>query len=749
MSVRDLFGGASGTYTLPAQGGSSGQVLAYPSSLTAGRNELQWITPSGSSVADVWKYETGATPVICPNSANPGYSVPSDFAVPAGVTSLSGIGTRMTFSHSGDIRAGSVSGAQWDVRGDQSAAFGRDNYAQGAQSFACGSANAAAGPQSFVAGTSNSVDGTSNHSCVLGGNTNVVSASQNSGILTGFNNTVEADATGNTVITAGASNYASASNGAIIAGTSQQLSETHSSAIVAGTANLMQNSINSAVVTGASATMGAVSNSAVLCGSENTIPTGSDRCSILCGSSITATTGQTDTAYAQRLATTGGRQKAIRLISSTPQTLSLDDHIIAFSNTSGGAFSVLLPASPVNGQEYWIKVIACAVNSTIDCGSSHYFQLPDGSLTQTLPILTTAVGRSTHVVFSATIVLGGRTGIWLVLGTAETAIPAFGQITAFPMFNVLPVASWSGTSLTYTSGTYTLAVSTEYNSTFKGAFASQATKTSAQWASNGANPNPASLTITRTTYEPVKYVSMIGRLGFGTEAPKTFQAAALVDGIWRAILNADGTSSTMNMLQEIAGYTPVAGFVIPDDFMGFSSLFIEFTTVQTGCTNMGLSNISLFSPQQTQQGNPWSLYQSQVPYSTVWTGSTTYPYSFLQGIGGYSFYTLEAGWYSIQASIGLAGNASGAANIFMYVDGSAAMNSSPTGYLSLSVSTTHTAAPTIYSTVNLQPGLHTITFSSWTTNLPSPTTTYMATPTAHAFCQAEDQVNISITKVVR
>ena len=144
-----------------------------------------------------------------------------------------------------------------------------------------------------------------------------------------------------------------------------------------------------------------------------------------------------------------------------------------------------------------------------------------------------------------------------------------------------------------------------------------------------------------------------------------------------------------------------------------------------------------------------AVYQSQVPYSTVWAGSTTYPYSLLQGIGGFSFYTQDVGWYLVQASCSVIGNGAGAANLFMYIDGSAARGDVPSAYLSLGVTTIHAAAPTMASTVLLQPGLHIITFSSWTTNLPTPSTTFMVTPTAHAFCQAEDQINISITKASR
>jgi len=44
-----MFGGSIRTYTFPGHLGPPGSVLASPAGLTEGRNELQWVTPSGGA----------------------------------------------------------------------------------------------------------------------------------------------------------------------------------------------------------------------------------------------------------------------------------------------------------------------------------------------------------------------------------------------------------------------------------------------------------------------------------------------------------------------------------------------------------------------------------------------------------------------------------------------------------------------------------------------------------------------------
>lgn len=77
-------------------------------------------------------------------------------------TDISGAGTRLFFNpNKGTIRAGTVSGTQWNDAniGEYSAAFGNDNIASGNVSFAMGLGNTASAESSTAFGSSNTASG--------------------------------------------------------------------------------------------------------------------------------------------------------------------------------------------------------------------------------------------------------------------------------------------------------------------------------------------------------------------------------------------------------------------------------------------------------------------------------------------------------------------------------------------------------------------------------------------------------------
>ena len=103
------------------------------------------------------------------------------------------------------------------------------------------------------------------------------------------------------------------------------------------------------------------SYSAILGGYGNTIPASCNYTSILGGQNITA--AQSNTAYTQRLTTRGGRQKKITRLTASA-TLGLDDHyVIVYPYQS--AMTVLLPATPIDGQEYHLKCTIGTYTCTI------------------------------------------------------------------------------------------------------------------------------------------------------------------------------------------------------------------------------------------------------------------------------------------------------------------------------------------------------------------------------------------------
>lgn len=205
---------------------------------------------------------------------------------------------------------------------------------------------------------------TNSASCIGGGESNQI-AGNNSTIIGGNNNSIGANSS-NSFIGGGLNNkifkfasFASISGGSFnaigqdVSGDVIEFSSVHNF-IGGGTNNIAKRDF--ATVLGGLSNSALAVGSTIICGNNNTISNNSDRSSILCGSSITA--NQSDTAYAARLTTLAGRQKKITKFTSTPsKPVGLDDHIILFSNNTQSDMTLNFPTNPIDGQEYWIRVI--------------------------------------------------------------------------------------------------------------------------------------------------------------------------------------------------------------------------------------------------------------------------------------------------------------------------------------------------------------------------------------------------------
>ena len=258
----------------------------------------------------------------------------------------------------------------------------------------------AANYAAIVAGSGNKIEGLND--LVTG----VMAGGHRSLIGAGLSNTL-ANATCCAIVAGSGNSTTTAVNSVICAGSSNSTSGGDRSAVLCGSDNAVDGTA-AAVVSGTSNAAHGVS-SAILCGASNSIPTGCDRSAVLSGGSITAS--QTDTAYAQRLTTLGGRQKQVTVVAADT-LLTLDHHVIAFANRSSGAVTITLPASPPNGQEYVIKLVAvtaAASSNMLATGGMFEAICPlaqNGALVESMD-LGAATGPSITVIWCA------AEGAWL------------------------------------------------------------------------------------------------------------------------------------------------------------------------------------------------------------------------------------------------------------------------------------------------------------------------------------------------
>jgi hypothetical protein len=119
----------------------------------------------GEDTPHVWRHfpdTTNGTQTVQLNPAADNYVIPSTLLFPS--TTQNGSGTRLAFNATdGSLRAGQVTGAQWDVRGINSTAVGLDNSVLSAHSSILGGqgnsigSTVSIGGNAIVAGYSNTI----------------------------------------------------------------------------------------------------------------------------------------------------------------------------------------------------------------------------------------------------------------------------------------------------------------------------------------------------------------------------------------------------------------------------------------------------------------------------------------------------------------------------------------------------------------------------------------------------------------
>jgi hypothetical protein len=320
-----------------------------------------------------------------------------------------------------------------------------NNQATGDNAFVgCGHFNLSIGTYTFVGnGERNTASSTGSFvgsGIALAGIGNNVASGLNSAIVTGDRNLASGNgafvgsghrnrAVGLSAVVCGGENFSggiysinnqATGNSSFIGGGTANVAAVANSAVVGGQANTAGNSIiptshdfvgggrNNSAQGGFSGVLGGDGNAALAAGSAilggvgNSVPAGCDRSSILGGTGIIATAAQTDTAYAQRLATRGGRQKRVTKFAANG-TLALDDHVAIFSNGTGAIMTLNLPAAPVDGQEYWVKVTAVfagGANSNVLSGNGNSIINNFGVASPTVDLSGT-LGVTVHVVWAA------------------------------------------------------------------------------------------------------------------------------------------------------------------------------------------------------------------------------------------------------------------------------------------------------------------------------------------------------------
>ena len=116
------------------------------------------------------------------------------------------------------------------------------------------------------------------------------------------------------------------------------------------------------------------------------------------------------TAVSQRHTTMGGHQKHVAQYTATG-VLTLDDHVVTFAPGAGGPHTLNLPAAPIAGQEFWIKVVSNVgpAGHNVSGNGKYILGAPGAPPASSLPLDT--VGASYHLVWSQ------NDALWLLLGT--------------------------------------------------------------------------------------------------------------------------------------------------------------------------------------------------------------------------------------------------------------------------------------------------------------------------------------------
>ncbi len=141
-------------------------------------------------------------------------------------------------------------------------------------------------------------------------------------------------------------------------------------------------------------------------GTDNTV--GSANSAILGGSSLTLS-DQDDTLLTQRLRQAGGHQIPVEVV--TADLTATIDHYAFSVDTSGGAIVLTMPAAPVAGQLYWIKLLVGGNTLTVS-GGGNVIDQNDGTTAATL--VMTAPGEVAGLAWDA------ASSVWTNLEAAGT-----------------------------------------------------------------------------------------------------------------------------------------------------------------------------------------------------------------------------------------------------------------------------------------------------------------------------------------
>jgi len=151
----------------------------------------------GGNDPHVWRHfpdTNNGTPTVQLDPAFPTYQVPTTLLFPT--TTQDGASVRLAFNaFEGSLRAGEVTGTQWDTRGTNSVAFGLNNTVPNSnQATVAGGINNSIllSNNAFIGGGVGNIIDPSANSVVGGGEDNKITNSENASIMAGASNNIEA-----------------------------------------------------------------------------------------------------------------------------------------------------------------------------------------------------------------------------------------------------------------------------------------------------------------------------------------------------------------------------------------------------------------------------------------------------------------------------------------------------------------------------------------------------------------------------
>lgn len=233
---------------------------------------VQALAAGGSGGSAVWEWVAGSGTTLLTPLASGGD--PTGTLVFPRNTATTGAGTRISFSgQDGSLRAGSVTGSQWDAPGPASVAFGLNNSALSARSAA-------------VAGSGNAVDLNSPDSGILCGTANLVlTGCSASAVVCGNDNQLSGSGACCAIVAGGSNRVSGASDSCVGAGTGNRIESLNTTpatlcAIAGGASNVIAGCPAAFVGGGSSNTVSGSVCATVCGGQQNVVQAGSGHCFI-------------------------------------------------------------------------------------------------------------------------------------------------------------------------------------------------------------------------------------------------------------------------------------------------------------------------------------------------------------------------------------------------------------------------------------------------------------------------------------